>query len=57
MFNYAQLDDAGIVITVASLSGEVASDTMIKVDSYAPMLLGKRYNAVTYQFEEVIDAH
>ena len=51
MFNYAQIDENGIVIGVSSLSGEMISDRMIKLDSYDLSLLGQRYNRETGEFE------
>lgn len=51
MFNYAQLDKEDVVIGVSSLSGEVSSDHMVKIDYYDESLLGKRYNRETGEFE------
>lgn len=56
MFNYAQLDDSGVVVTVAILSGEPSSIDVIKVDNYDTTLLGKRYNRETNQFEDEANA-
>lgn len=57
MFNYAQLDNYGIVVGISSLSGEPDEiSTLIKIDQYEITLLGKQYNRDTQQFEEVADA-
>lgn len=51
MFNYVQIDASYTVISVSSLSGEVYSDHMIKIDYYDESLLGKHYNRETGEFE------
>ena len=57
MFNYAQLDDGSVVVGVSSLSGEIGGGTtLIKIDQYDTVLLGKKYNRDTQQFEEAGNA-
>lgn len=51
MFNYAQIDENDVVICVSSLSGEVISDNMIKLDLYDLSLIGSHYNRETGEFE------
>ena len=51
MFNYAQLDENDVVLCVSSLSGEVISDCMIKLDLYDLSLIGSHYNRETGEFE------
>ena len=51
MFNYAQLDENGVVVCVSSLSGEVISDHMVSIESYDMSILGKFYNRETGEFE------
>ena len=46
MFNYAQINDDGVVIGVSSLSGVVIHPNMVAVPSYDVSLLGKIYNSV-----------
>ena len=46
MFNYAQINDDGVVIGVSSLSGVVISPNMVAISSYDATLLGKVYNDV-----------
>lgn len=46
MFNYAQINDDGVVIGVSSLSGVVISPNMVAIASYDVTLLGKVYNDV-----------
>ena len=54
MYIYAQLNDENIVMAVSQLSGEVDAPNMIQIDSFDHNLLGKRYNAKTGEFEEVL---
>ena len=51
MFNYAQLDENGVVVCISSLSGEVISDHMISIELYDESLLGKLYNRETGEFK------
>lgn len=53
MFNYAQINDEHIVVTVASLSGESNSADMVRIEDYDTSLLGKKYNKDTNHFEDV----
>ena len=53
MYVYAELDGAGLVKAVSSLSGEVTKDTMIPIEKLDPVLMGKRYVKETGIFEEV----
>ena len=57
MFNYAQIDDGHIVVTVASLSGESDSPDMVRIGDYDTSLLGKKYNKDANQFEDVPDGN
>lgn len=51
MYNYAQLDTNDVVTSVSSLSGEVISDNMIRIEFADENLLGKKYNRATGEFE------
>ncbi|MBC9783554.1 hypothetical protein H1S01_03380 [Heliobacterium chlorum] len=48
---YLQLDADCIVIGISRLTGEVAADNLLSIDTYDITLLGKRY--VNGQFEDV----
>ena len=50
MFNYAQINDDGVVIGVSSLSGAAISPNMVAISSYDVSLLGKIYNSVDGEF-------
>lgn len=53
-FNYAQIDGGSIVIAVSQLAGLVEATDMIALVSYDTTVLGKRYDASTGSFEEVL---
>ena len=48
---YAQLDTSDLVVAVSSLSAEVIQDNLIPIESLDELLLGKRYNRDTGEFE------
>lgn len=49
----AQLNENGIVHTVCLLSEEIISANIIPLDNYDISVLGRKYNVVTGEFEEV----
>lgn len=51
---YAQIDSEGICFAVSKLSSTVEQADMILIDSYDTALLGKRRNATTEAWEDVV---
>lgn len=43
MYNYAQIDEAGVCIAVSQLSGEVEAENLILLEAFEADLLGKTY--------------
>jgi len=50
---YAEMDENNIVIGVKQVKGEILNDKHIEVSSLDGTPMGKKYNAVTEQFEVV----
>ncbi|MDY3369308.1 hypothetical protein [Zhenhengia yiwuensis] len=44
MFNYAQINEQGYCVGIASLSGEVLQDDMIPIESYDLSYINRKYD-------------
>ena len=52
-YYYAQIDGAGIVVSIAHLSTAIDAPHMVAINELDAMLMGKRHNAQTGEFEAV----